>query len=66
MSIGDKIKKLRTDRFMSRRTFADKIGYDTRVVSLWERNQRTPRLKAIREICELYDITLDTFFEGVI
>ena len=60
-NIGLKIKNLRKSRRLTQQDFADKIGVSRSTLSCYEIGQRTPNLKTLQEIAELFGIGLDYF-----
>ena len=61
MNIGNKIKNLRKSRKMTQEDFAAKIGVSRSTLSCYEIGQRTPSLKTLQEIAEIFGIGLDYF-----
>lgn len=61
MNIGNKIKNLRKSRKMTQEDFASKIGVSRSTLSCYEIGQRTPSLKTLQEIAEIFGIGLDYF-----
>lgn len=61
MNIGIKIKNLRKSRKMTQEAFAEKIGVSRSTLSCYEIGQRTPHLKTLQHIAELFGVGLDYF-----
>ena len=61
MNIGHKIKNLRKSRKMTQEDFAAKIGVSRSTLSCYEIGQRTPHLKTLQEIAEIFGVGLDYF-----
>ena len=61
MNIGNKIKNLRKSRKMTQEDFAARIGVSRSTLSCYEIGQRTPSLKTLQEIAEIFGIGLDYF-----
>ena len=61
MNIGIKIKNLRRSRKMTQEDFAEKIGVSRSTLSCYEIGQRTPTVKTLQEIAEIFGIGLDYF-----
>lgn len=61
MNIGTKIKNLRKSRKMTQEDFAAKIGVSRSTLSCYEIGQRTPHLKTLQEIAEIFGVGLDYF-----
>lgn len=60
-NIGEKIKLLRKSRKMTQEDFSQKIGVSRSTLSCYEIGQRTPSLKTLQEIAEIFGIGLDYF-----
>lgn len=61
MSIGLKIKNLRKSRKITQQEFADKIGVSRSTLSCYEIGQRTPHLKTLQQIADMFGVGLDYF-----
>lgn len=61
MDLGNKIKNLRKSRKMTQEEFAKRIGVSRSTLSCYEIDQRTPSLKTLQEISELFGVGLDYF-----
>ena len=61
MTIGIKIKNLRKSRKMTQEDFAERIGVSRSTLSCYEIGQRTPSLKTLQEIAQIFGIGLDYF-----
>lgn len=61
MNIGIKIKNLRKSRKMTQEAFAEKIGVSRSTLSCYEIGQRTPHLKTLQHIAEMFGVGLDYF-----
>lgn len=61
MEIGNKIKTLRKSRKLTQQEFSQKIGVSRSTLSCYEIGQRTPSIKTLQEIAELFGIGLDYF-----
>lgn len=59
MMIGERLKKMRTDRGWSQGTVADKIGVATSAVSMYENDQREPSLDIIEKLANIYGVSVD-------
>ena len=60
-NIGEKIKLLRKSRKLTQEDFSQKIGVSRSTLSCYEIGQRTPSLKTLQEIAEIFGIGLDYF-----
>lgn len=61
MTIGNKIKNLRKSRKITQQEFADAVGISRSTLSCYETGQRTPHIKTLQRIAELYGVGLDYF-----
>lgn len=61
MEIGGKIKNLRKSRKITQHEFADKIGVSRSTLSCYEIGQRTPNLKTLQQIANIFGVGLDYF-----
>lgn len=60
-NIGEKIKLLRKSQKMTQEDFSQKIGVSRSTLSCYEIGQRTPSLRTLQEIAEIFGIGLDYF-----
>ena len=61
MDIGSKIKSLRKSRRVTQQDFADKIGVSRSTLSCYEIGQRTPSIKTLQHIADMFGVGLDYF-----
>ena len=59
--IGLKIKNLRKSRKMTQEEFAEQIGVSRSTLSCYEIGQRTPHLKTLQQIADIFGVGLDYF-----
>lgn len=60
-NIGAKLNNLRKSRKMTQSEFAEKIGVSRSTLSCYEINQRTPSVKTLQRIAEIFGVGLDYF-----
>lgn len=60
-NIGIKIKNLRKSRKLTQEDFAEKIGVSRSTLSCYEIGQRTPTLKTLQHIADIFGVGLDYF-----
>lgn len=60
-TIGYKLKTLRKGQKMTQQYVADKVGITRATLSNYEINRRTPDLKTLRNLAEIYGVGLDYF-----
>jgi len=61
VDIGSKIKNLRKSRKITQQDFADKIGVSRSTLSCYEIGQRTPSIRTLQQISEMFGVSLDYF-----
>lgn len=59
MTLGQKIKKLRTDKNLPQKDLADQVHVTFQTVSKWEKDENEPDLATLKTIAKLFDVTLD-------
>ena len=60
--LGEHIRRLRTDRGLSVRAFAARIGFSPSFISQLENGQVSPSLGSLQKIAETLGVTLGEFF----
>ena len=60
-TIGYKLKTLRKGQKMTQQYVADRVGVTRATLSNYEINRRTPDLKTLRNLAEVYGVGLDYF-----
>lgn len=60
-NLGIKIKNLRKSRKLTQEDFAEKIGVSRSTLSCYEIGQRTPTLKTLQHIADMFGVGLDYF-----
>lgn len=64
MKVGDIIKMLRKERRMTQAELAKRIGVAPTAVSAWERNENRPLMDKLATIAEIFNVSIQMFFEG--
>lgn len=59
MSLGQKIKKLRTDKGLTQKDLADQLHVTFQTISKWESSTNEPDITTLKEIAKLFGVTLD-------
>jgi transcriptional regulator with XRE-family HTH domain len=62
--IGDRMKKMRTEREMSQQQFAKKAGISMSFVSMLERGDRLPSLDMLVTISKVFEVRLQDMVGG--
>ena len=65
MTIGCKIKELRTEKGLSQYNLAKLIGVSQKAIDYWERNVNEPKASYIIALVKTFDITFDEFFAEI-
>ena len=61
--IASNIQYLRTSANLTQADLADKINYSDKAVSKWERGESLPDFFVMKQIADLFGVSLDFFFE---
>ena len=64
MTIGERIKKVRTDSGDNQEEFARKIGITRSAISLYESGNRTVTEPTIKLVCSTYNVSYDWLKTG--
>lgn len=59
MSLGEKLKALRTAKKMSQKELADRIGIAKSVISFYESGDRSPSYDVLIKIAGIFNVTTD-------
>ena len=59
MTIGQKIKKLRTGKGLTQKDLADQVHVTFQTVSKWEKDENEPDLNTMKAIAKLFGVTVD-------
>ena len=65
MSIGEKIKELRTEKGLSQKKLSELIGASQKAIDYWERNVNEPKASFIIALDKAFDISFDEFFSDI-
>lgn len=57
--LGDNIKKLRTDNFLTQKDLADKLFVTAQAVSRWENGDVEPSIGTIKEMAKIFNVSAD-------
>lgn len=63
LMVGDKIKKLRKDSNMTQLELSEKLRVTRTVISNWEADINKPSIDLIADMCKIFNIPPDYFFE---
>ena len=59
--IAKNIADLRTAKGMTQLELAEKLSYSDKAVSKWERGESIPDITVLKQIADIFDVTLDYF-----
>ena len=59
MTLGQKIKKLRTDKNLTQKDLADQVHVTFQTVSKWENDENEPDVATLRELSKLFGCSMD-------
>ena len=65
MTLGEKIKELRTDRNLTQAQLANIIGVSQKAIDYWERNINEPKAGYIISLVKFFEITFDEFLSDI-
>ena len=65
MSIGEKIKELRTEKGLSQMQLGKIVGVSQKAIDYWERNVNEPKACYIISLVKAFDVSFDEFFSEV-
>ena len=59
MTLGENLKRLRTEKGLSQEEVAGQLFLSRQTVSKWENNQAEPGVENLKALARLYGVTLD-------
>ena len=59
MTLGNKLKKLRTNAGLTQKDLADQLHVSFQTVSKWENDENEPDIATLRELAKLYNCSID-------
>ena len=66
MTIGDRIKELRTEHGFSQMRLAKMVGVSQKAIDYWERNINEPKASYIIALVRVFDVSFDEFFAEIV
>ena len=63
-TIGEFISKLRKEKNITQQELADKLNVTDRAVSHWENGRRLPDISLLKELGEVFNVTIDEIISG--
>ena len=71
MSLGTKLKELRTNHKLTLEEMANQLNaknpksnFNKGRLSKWEHDTDEPRLSSLKQVADLFDVSIDYFFDG--
>lgn len=65
MTLGQRIKELRTDARLTQTQLAKLIEVSQKAVDYWERSVNEPKASYVIKLVRVFNISFDEFFEDV-
>ncbi|MCI8475626.1 MAG: helix-turn-helix transcriptional regulator [Clostridia bacterium] len=65
MTLGQRIKELRTDARLTQAQLAKLIEVSQKAVDYWERSVNEPKASYVIKLVRVFNISFDEFFEDV-
>lgn len=65
MTLGQRIKELRTDACLTQAQLAKLIEVSQKAVDYWERSVNEPKASYVIKLVRVFNISFDEFFEDV-
>ena len=59
MTLGQKLKKLRTDKNLTQKDLADQLHVTFQTISKWENDENEPDIATLKELAKLYGCSVD-------
>lgn len=59
--IGNHIKNIRKSNYLNLSDFSSKLGVSKNTVITWEKGKFVPNLNNIIKICNLFNVSIDSF-----
>lgn len=66
MTLGDKIKLLRTKKGMTQEAFAEKLCVSRSTIAKWESNNGIPEISNLKQISQVLNVSLDELLDDKI
>ncbi|MFI3251602.1 MAG: helix-turn-helix transcriptional regulator [bacterium] len=63
MTLGERIAKLRESNNLTQQELAEKLNYTAQAISKWENGTSEPKLDTLREIANVFNVTLSELLE---
>ena len=59
MTLGQKLKKLRSEKSLTQKDLAERLHVTFQTVSKWEKDENEPDISTLKELAKLYDCSID-------
>lgn len=63
MTLGEKIKLLRTKKGMTQEAFAEKLDVSRSAIAKWETNNGVPEISNLKMLSQIFDVSIDALLE---
>lgn len=60
-TFASRLRALREKRGMSRRVLGDRCGLSKNMIERYERGERVPNIRTLKELCDVFDVSADYF-----
>lgn len=64
MELGDRIRELRTQKSLTQEELAQQLQVTRQTISKWESNKSLPDIMCIKELCLIFEMSIDEFLAG--
>lgn len=64
MELGDRIRELRTQKNLTQEDLAKQLHITRQTISKWESNKSIPDIMCIKELCQIFEISVDEFLSN--
>lgn len=64
MTLGERILKLRKERYMSQEELAERVEVSKQSVSKWELDKAVPNVDKVIRLCDVFEISTDYLLKG--
>lgn len=64
MSIGENIRRLREEKWMTQDDLAKAINVSASIISHWESDRRIPRMGNVERMAQLFDVLKSDIIDG--
>jgi len=62
--LGRNLKRLREEKNLTQEDLAKSLAVSRQAICMWERGERTPKVRVLTEIAKIFDVSLDRMING--